>query len=100
MRVRFPEAKVISGDALAALEALEVDIILSNLPHALTAAVLERLNRKTFTRALVAVHEKDDIDAFSNAFNRLRREPLFTLFERDFTPPQPFCSKLIRVTRQ
>ena len=97
--VRFPETKVISGNALAALDEVEADIILSNLPYALTHDVLARLAHKTFTRAVVAVREDDDIDAFRAEFG-LRLEPLITLYEHDFTPPQPFCSKLLLVTHR
>ena len=100
LRVRFPSATVILGDALTYLERLEADVILSNLPHGLTSAVLERLSRKPFRCALIAVHEADDLGALENTFDKLRLEPLFTLYKRDFSPPQPFRSKLLRLTRR
>ena len=96
LRIRFSRATVISGDALTTLEAVEADIISSNLPHTLTRAVLEKLGHKTFRRALIAVHGQDALN-FSNV-ESLRLEPLLTLFEHDFTPPQPFRSKLVLVT--
>lgn len=100
LRVRFPSAAVVSGDALTYLEGLTADVILSNLPHTLTTAVLARLDRKTFRCAVVAVHKEDDLDAFRDIFSKLRLEPLLTLDKRDFTPPQPFSSRLLRVTRR
>ena len=100
LRTRFPNASVVTGDALAVLETKEADVILSNLPHALTRGVLETLNRQLFRRAVVAVHEDDDVDALNAAYDALRLEPLVTLFEHDFTPPQPFRSKLVLVTRR
>ncbi len=100
LHVRFPSATVISGDALTALEKLEADVTLSNLPHSMTPAVLAKLNRKTFRCAVVAVHGNDNIDAFRSRFSALRLEPLFTLDRQDFTPPQPFSSQLLWVTRR
>ena len=99
LRARFPNASVVSGDALLALEHLKADIILSNLPYALTHDVLGRLARKSFRRAVVAVREDDDIDALRAEFG-LQLEPLVTLYEHDFTPPQPFPSKLLLVTHR
>ena len=99
LRARFPNASVVSGDALLALEHLKADVILSNLPDSLTNDVLAKLNRKPFRRAVIAVHEDDDVDALSAAFG-LRLEPLVTLYEHDFTPPQPFRSQLLLVTHR
>ena len=97
--VRFLNANVILGDALVALDEVAADVILSNLPYALTHNVLASLNRKTFMRAVVAVREDDDIDTLGAEFG-LRLEPLVTLLERDFTPPQPFRSQLLLVTHR
>lgn len=100
LRLRFPSASVVAGNALAVLEDVEADVILSNLPHTLTHAVLSGLSGKTFGLALVAVHKRDELDVLSAVFSKLRLEPRFTLRGRDFTPPQPFPSKLLRVTRR
>lgn len=93
LRQRFPEATVLNEDALEVLERLEFDILFSNLPHSLTDAVLGHLQHKRFERALVAVHENFRIE-FSPS---LTVTPLLTLEETDFTPTQPFRSKLILV---
>ena len=93
LRQRFPDATVLNEDALEVLERLEFDILLSNLPHSLTGGVLDRLHNKTFERALVAVHEDTQIAPSAS----LAVTPLLTLVETDFTPPQPFRSKLILV---
>lgn len=99
LRRRFPGAAVVQKDALHVLAALEADVILSNLPHALTPGVLRILSRKTFTRALVAVHTEDDAATLRGAAGgRLRLEPFLTLAETDFTPPQPFRSRVLEVT--
>ena len=99
LRARFPNASVVSGDALLALEHLKADVILSNLPYSLTNDVLAKLNRKPFRRAVIAVHQDGDVDALSAEFG-LRLEPLVTLYEHDFTPPQPFRSQLLLVTHR
>jgi 16S rRNA A1518/A1519 N6-dimethyltransferase RsmA/KsgA/DIM1 with predicted DNA glycosylase/AP lyase activity len=96
LRRRFPEAAVVQEDALAMLERLEFDVLLANLPHALTEAVLKRLSAKTFRRAVLAVHEADDLAQLTTLTgHRLKLTPLVTLVEGDFTPPQPFRSKLV-----
>jgi len=97
LRRRFPEARVVQGDALEALDGLHFEVLLSNLPHALTKPLLKRLREKRFQRALVAMHEDENLEALENG---LRLEPLRVLHERDFSPPQPFKSKLVRVTHK
>ena len=98
LRGRFPGATVVQGDALEVLERLEFDVLLTNLPHTLTEAVLKRLSAKTFRRAVLAVHEADDLGQLTAlAGGGLRLTPLLTLNKNDFTPPQPFRSKLIQV---
>ena len=89
---------MLSEDALSVLERHEADIILSNLPHTLTEGVLSRLGSKTFRRALIAVHENDDVQQLTRAAQGLSLNLLFTLNEDDFTPPQPFKSSLILAT--
>ena len=92
-------AAVVQADALAVLERLDADVVLSNLPHALTAGVLGALGRKTFKRALVAVHGEDDVGALSGLLGgRYGLEACLMLAETDFTPPQPFRSTVLRVT--
>lgn len=99
LKNQFPNATVLQEDALRALERLYADIILSNLPHALTTDVLEVLSRKTFKRALVAVHAENDVEALSRRIGgRYRLESVLTLEENDFTPPQPFRSRILLLT--
>lgn len=99
LREQFPNAAVVQEDALGVLERLQADVILSNLPHTLTTGVLQILSRKTFKRALVAVHAEDDVGALSRLMGgpyELTR--VLTLEETDFTPPQPFRSSVLRIT--
>ncbi len=98
LRATFPDATVLQEDALDVLARTETDIILSNLPHALTGAVLTRLNRKAFRRTVIAVHERDDVQQLARVAEGLSLKSLLTLDEHDFTPPQPFKSELILVT--
>ena len=101
LRKQFPNAAVLREDALGALERLDADIILSNLPHALTADVLKILSRKTFKRALVAVHADDDVGALSRRMGgRYGLTSILTLEETDFTPPQPFRSRILKVYKR
>ena len=99
LRIQFPNAAVLQEDALGVLERLDADIILSNLPHALTTGVLKILSRRAFRRALVAVHVEDDIEALARLLGgRYELTPVVTLEETDFTPPQPFRSKILLIT--
>ncbi len=99
LRKRFPDAAVLQEDALGVLERLHADVILSNLPHALTTDILKILSRKTFKRVLVAVHAADDVAALSRRMGgRFKLEPFLTLEETDFAPPQPFRSEVLRMT--
>ncbi|CAA9580683.1 MAG: hypothetical protein AVDCRST_MAG86-2753 [uncultured Truepera sp.] len=98
LRVRFPEATVLSEDALGVLERHEADVILSNLPHTLTEGVLRRLGSKTFRRALIAAHENDDVQQLARVAQGLSLKLLLTLNGDDFSPPQPFKSHLILAT--
>lgn len=93
LRQNFPKATVLHEDALSALERLEFDVLLSNLPHALTAAVLRRLQGKSFVRALVAVHE-GDAPRTLEALSGCTASPLLILDEDDFSPPQSFKSQV------
>lgn len=96
LRRRFPKATVVQDGALTVLERLEFDVLLANLPHTLTEAVLKRLSAKAFRRAVLAVHGADDLAQLTALTGRrLKLTPLVTLFEGDFTPPQPFRSKLV-----
>ena len=81
------------------LERLQADVILSNLPHALTTDILKILSRKTFKQALVAVHAEDDVAALSRLLGgKYRLESILTLEKVDFTPTQPFRSLVLKVT--
>lgn len=98
LRTRFSNATVLQADALEVLGNLEVDVVLSNLPSALTGAVLQKLNDKAFGRALLAVHENDDLSSLAQMANGLQLILLIPLERDAFTPPQPFRSKLLLAT--
>ena len=99
LKIQFPNAEVLQEDALVVLERLQADVILSNLPHALTTDILKILSRKTFKQALVAVHAEDDVAALSRLLaGRYRLESVLTLEKADFTPTQPFRSLVLKVT--
>lgn len=101
LREQFPNAAVLQEDALEMLEHLQADVILSNLPHALTTDILKILSRKTFRRALVAVHAEDDVAALSRLMGgKYRLESILTLEKVDFTPTQPFRSSVLKVHKR
>lgn len=102
-RDTVPHARVIEGDARRVLPRLRFDVLLSNLPHALTGDVLARLRTMvlgglSFRRALVAAHEDDDVANRAEVGGVFEVRFVAALKEDDFTPPQPFGSSLYLLT--
>lgn len=93
LRRRFPDAEVLERDALTVLEDRPFDVLLSNLPHAYSQAVLDALPGRTFRVALVAVRAGQSLTRPTG----LRIGSLGRLEGSDFDPPQPFASELLRV---
>lgn len=105
LRATQPRARVVQGDALALLRSVDAryDVVLSNLPHFLTAAVLDELSALAaetpprFKRAVMAVRDGDDLGGARHAA-ALRFRDLAVLERDDFAPAQPFRSRLVLCT--
>lgn len=97
LAARLPRAHVIQGDALLVLPQLEFDVLLSNLPRAVTVQLLKRLGHLRFRSAVLAVAEDTNLDVLRVDFH----VTVVTILEEDdYRPRQPVKSNLIRVGRR
>jgi 16S rRNA A1518/A1519 N6-dimethyltransferase RsmA/KsgA/DIM1 with predicted DNA glycosylase/AP lyase activity len=95
LAVAFPRARVIRADAVTTLPTLQFDVVLTNLPHSLTAPIINVIAGLPFRVAVLAVRAGEPL-AIPPA---LRATEVAVLEESDFEPPQPFASQAIRVVR-
>jgi hypothetical protein len=99
--LQLPGARVLQADALQVLRDGAFDVVVSNLPFDLTEGVLQILAAKAasrgFRRAVLSVHN-DDAFGHRPYHATLHISPLCVLQQDDFSPRQPFLSKLVLVT--
>ncbi|HET9648225.1 MAG TPA: rRNA adenine N-6-methyltransferase family protein, partial [Microlunatus sp.] len=96
LRDAVPHATVIQGDALALLEALPVDVLVSNLPNRTTAGLLKLLPALELRTAIVAMSEASAREPAPPGYVA---EFVTTIGGDDFRPPQPSTSTVVRLTR-
>jgi hypothetical protein len=94
LRQNVPHAKVVQGDALEIIQAMAFDVLIGNLPHAVTGSLLTLMPGLTFRTAVLSVAESTDLDSLGPAFSWT--EVARTTGD-DFLPPQPSVSRLVRV---
>ena len=82
-------------DAIGLVENNNFDVLFSNLPSYLTKDVLNQLVNKTFRIAMVSVSQSDTLDGWRSVFDI---DDIETNSGDDFYPPQPFASKVVRIT--
>jgi 16S rRNA A1518/A1519 N6-dimethyltransferase RsmA/KsgA/DIM1 with predicted DNA glycosylase/AP lyase activity len=94
LRANVPHATVLQGDALEIVRTLPFDVLLGNLPHAVTESLLKILPSLSFRTAVIAVSESTSLDSLAPRFS-------WTEVTRntgnDFLPPQSSVSRLMRV---
>jgi hypothetical protein len=94
LRENVPHAKVLHGDALTVVQELSFDVLIGNLPHAVTESLLELLPRMSFRVAVLSVSESADLDVLGRGFSW---SEVTTTTGDDFLPPQPSVSRIVRV---
>lgn len=94
LRQNVPHAKVLQGDVLDMIQALSFDVLIGNLPYAVTDSLLELMPRLSFRVAVLAVSESADLDKLGSGFSW--SEVTRTTGD-DFLPPQPSVSRIVRV---
>jgi 16S rRNA A1518/A1519 N6-dimethyltransferase RsmA/KsgA/DIM1 with predicted DNA glycosylase/AP lyase activity len=94
LRENVPHAKVLQGDALVIIQTISFDVLIGNLPHAVTESLLALMPGLSFRTAVLSVAESADLDSLGSEFSwsevaRTTRD--------DFLPPQPGVSRIVRV---
>jgi len=94
LRQNVPRAKVLQGDALSIIHKTSFDVLIGNLPHAVTASLIRLLPRLSFRTAVLAVAESADLDSLGSEFSW---SEVATVTGDDFLPPQPSVSRIVKV---
>jgi hypothetical protein len=94
LRQNVPHATVLQGEALNLVQALSFDVLIGNLPYAVTETLLALMPRLSFRVAVLAVSESADLDVLGRGFSW--SEVTRTTGD-DFLPPQPSVSRIVRV---
>jgi 16S rRNA A1518/A1519 N6-dimethyltransferase RsmA/KsgA/DIM1 with predicted DNA glycosylase/AP lyase activity len=94
LRRNVPHAKVLQGDALEIVQEASCDVLIGNLPHAVTASLLKLLPSLSFRTAVLAVAESADLDSLGARF---AWSEVARVTGDDFLPPQPSVSRIVKV---
>lgn len=94
LRQNVPHATVLQGDALDIIKETSFDVLIGNLPHAVTASLLTLLPSLSFRMAILAVAESADLESLGAGFSWSEVE---RVTGDDFLPPQPSVSRIVQV---
>jgi len=94
LRQNVPHAKVLQGDALEIIRSMSFDVLIGNLPHAVTESLLILMPSLSFRTAVLAVGESTDLDKLGLTFSW---SEVTRITGDDFLPPQPSVSRVVRV---
>lgn len=97
LRENVPHAKVLQGDALQIIKNISFDVLIGNLPNAVTNSLLALLPSLSFRTAVLAVGESADLDHLGDSYSW---SEVTTITGDDFVPPQPTVSRIVRVSPQ
>jgi 16S rRNA A1518/A1519 N6-dimethyltransferase RsmA/KsgA/DIM1 with predicted DNA glycosylase/AP lyase activity len=89
-----PHARVLHGDALETIQEASFDVLIGNLPHAVTESLLKFMPSLSFRTAILSVAESADLDSLGHGFSW--SEVTRTTGD-DFLPPQPGVSRIVKV---
>ena len=91
-----PRARVLQGDALELIQRIPCDVLIGNLPNAVTEDLLGILPRLSFRTAILAVGGSTDLGKLSPVFEC---SEVTRITGDDFIPSQPSISRIVRVVR-
>ena len=94
LRQNVPHAKVLHGDALEIIQGASFDVLIGNLPHAVTESLLKLMPSLSFRTAILSVAESADLDSLGPGFSW--SEVTRTTGD-DFLPPQHGVSRIVKV---
>lgn len=97
LRKNVPEASIIQGEALTVLRELSFDVLIGNLPNAVTESLIDILPELPFRIAVLATGATSDLTRLGAEFDVME---IGTITADDFQPPQPSVSRLVRVARR
>jgi hypothetical protein len=94
LRGNVTHAKVLQGDALEIIQNLSFDVLISNLPNAVTETLIGLMAGLSFRTAILAVGESTDLNQLGCAFSW---SEVTRVSGDDFLPPQPSVSRIVKV---
>ena len=94
LRQNVPHANVMQGNALEIIQRVSFDVLIGNLPNAVTESLLKLMPRLSFRTAILAVGESTDLDQLGCSFSW---SEVTRITGDDFLPPQPSVSRIVRV---
>ncbi len=94
LRENVPHANVVQGDALEIIQRASFDVLIGNLPHAVTDSLLKLLPGLSFRTAVMAVSVSSDLDQLGPAFSW---SEVTRITGDDFVPPQASVSRIVKV---
>lgn len=94
LRQSVPHATVMQGDALEIIQSVPFDVLIGNLPHAVTESLLKLMPSLSFRTAVLSVGESADLDRLGRAFSW---SEVTRITGDDFLPPQPSVSRIVRI---
>jgi hypothetical protein len=97
LRREFPAARVIEGDALSSIRELGFDVLIGNLPHAVTGQLLALLSSLSFRTAVLSASPAARLDGLGPG---LTWSEVTTTGGDDFVPSQPVRSRIVRIERE
>jgi len=96
LRKNVPAARIIQGDALDIVQNIRFDVLIGNLPNAVTESLLRVLPSLSFRTAVLAVGESSRLEPLETTFHW--RE-IGRITGNDFMPPQAEVSRLVALKR-
>ena len=94
LRGNVPHAKVLQGDALEIIQNVSFDVLIGNLPNAVTESLIGLMPGLSFRAAILAVGESTDLDQLGRVFSW---SEVTRISGDDFLPPQPSVSRIVKV---
>jgi hypothetical protein len=96
LRQNVPHAKVLQGDALEIIQKVSFDVLIGNLPNAVTESLLELVPGLSFRTAILTIGESTDLNQLGRAFSW---SEVTRITGDDFLPPQASVSRIVKVVR-
>jgi len=94
LRQNVPDAEVLQGDALEIVQTMSFDVLIGNLPNAVTERLLTLLPSLSFRTAVLAVGESTDLDRLGDEYSW---SEITRITGEDFLPPQASVSRIVKV---